>query len=75
MKPNFSNFHILDNFVPIGIIYDDNQYTNMEQFELEILKKMYILKKLFPTSSTEKDKEEIAILRERITYLKTKLIP
>lgn len=47
----------------------------MDQFELEILKKMYILKKLFPSTSTEKDKEEIAILRERITYLKTQINP
>ena len=47
----------------------------MDHFELEILKDMYIIKKMFPSESTQKDKEEIASLRERITYLKSQLKP
>lgn len=65
----------MDKIVPVGIIYDIIPCIDMDQFELEILKKMYILKKLFPSGYTDKDKQEIAILRERITYLKAQLTP
>ena len=65
----------MDKFVPMGIKYVINPSIYMDQFELEILKHMYILKKLFPTGYNDKDKEEIALLRERITHLKAQLTP